>query len=108
MRIWEHLTCLLRNLYVGQEETEPDKEQLTGSKLGKCTSSLYIVMSLCLFNLYAEYIMWNAGVDESQIGIQISRNINLRYADDTTLMAESEEELRTSWWVWKRRVKKPA
>ena len=53
-------------------------------------------MSFWLFNLYAEYIMWNAGVDESQVGIQISRNINLRYADDSTLMAESEEELRTS------------
>ena len=96
MGIPDYLTCLLRNLYVGQEETEPDKEQLTGSKLEKCTSSLYIVMSFCLFNLYAEYIMWNAGVDESQVGIQISRNINLRYADDSTLMAESEEELRTS------------
>ena len=96
MRIWDHLTCLLRNLYVGQEETELDKEQLIGSKFGKCMSSLYIVTSLCLFNLYAEYIMWNAGVDESQAGIHISRNINLRYADDTPLMAESEEELRTS------------
>ena len=65
----------------------------------------------CLFKLYAEYIMWNAGLDEVQAGIKISgRNItNLRYAYDTTLMAESKEELKkTPWWKWKRRVKKLA
>ena len=66
------------------------------------------ILSLCLFNLYAEYIMQNARLDEIQAEIKISRrNINnLRYADDTTLTAESEEELRVSWWKWKRRVKK--
>ena len=66
------------------------------------------ILSCCLFNLYAEYIMWNAGLDEAQSGIKIARrNINnLRYADDTTLMAESEEE--ASWWKCKRRVKKLA
>ena len=68
------------------------------------------ILSPCLFNLYAEYILRNAGLDEAQAGIKIvGRNINnLRYADDTTLMAESEEELRASWWKWKRRVKKLA
>ena len=64
------------------------------------------ILSPCLFNLHAECIMWNAGLDEAQAGIKIAgRNINnLRYADDTTLMAESEE-LTASWWKWKRRVK---
>ena len=61
-------------------------------------------MSPCLFNLYAEYIMRNAGLEEAQPGIKIAgRNINnLRYADDTTLMVESDEELRASWWGWKK------
>jgi len=79
---------------VKKQQLEPDLEQWTGSKLGKSTSRLYIV--ICLFNLYAEYFMRNAGLDEVQAGIKISgRNINnLRYADDTTLMAESEEELK--------------
>ena len=65
------------------------------------------ILSPCLFNLYAEYIMWNAGLDEAQAGIKIvRRNINnLRYADDITLMAESKE-LKNLWWKWKRRVKK--
>ena len=64
----------------------------------------------CLFNLYAEYIMWNAGLDEAQAGIKITRtNINnLKYADDTTFMAESKEELKSLFWKWKRRVKKLA
>ena len=63
-----------------------------------------------LLNLHTEYIMRNAGLDETQAGIKIAgRNIsNLRYADDTTIMAESDEELRASWWKWKRRVKKLA
>ena len=67
-------------------------------------------MSPCLFNLYAEYIMINPGLEEAQAGIKITgRNIsNLRYANDTTLMSESEEELKTSWWKWKRIVKKLA
>ena len=66
------------------------------------------ILSPCLFNFYAEYIMRNAGLEEAQAGIKIARrNINnLRYADDTSLMAESEEELKASWWKWKRRVKK--
>ena len=68
------------------------------------------ILSPCLFKLYAEYIMKNTGLDEAQAGIKIAgRNIyNLRYADDTTLMAESEEELKASWWKWKWRVKKLA
>ena len=68
------------------------------------------ILSPCLFNLNAEYIMRNAGLEEAQAGIKIvGRNINnLRYADDTTLMAEIEEELKASWWKWKRRVKKLA
>ena len=67
------------------------------------------ILSPCLFNLYAGYIMWNARLDEAHAGIKIVRkNINLRYADDTTLMAESEEQLKSLWWKWKRRVKKLA
>ena len=68
------------------------------------------MLSPCLFNLYAEYIMRNAGLEKTQAGIKIAeRNINnLTYADDTTLMAESEEELKASWWKWKWRVKKLA
>ena len=83
-------------------------EQWTGSKLGKEYQGC--ILSPCWFNLYAEYIMWNAGLDEAQAGIKIARrNINnFRYADDTTLMAESEEELKASWWKSKRRVKKLA
>ena len=67
-------------------------------------------MSPCLFNFYAEYIMRNSGLDEAQAGIKIAgRNTNnLRYADDTTLMAESEEELKSLCWKWKKRVKKQA
>ena len=68
------------------------------------------MLSQCLFNLYAEYIRRNAELEEAQAGIQIAgRNINnLRYADDSTLMAESEEELKSLWWKWKRRVKELA
>ena len=93
----DHLTCLLRNLYAGQEATvrtghgTPDWFQIE-----KGVHQGYI-LSPCLFNLYAEYIMRNAGLDEAQAGIKIARrNINnFRYADDTTLMAESEEELKS-------------
>ena len=91
----DHLTCLLWNLYAGQEQQlESNMEQWTGSKLGK-EYERSMILSLCLFNLYAEYIMQNAGLDEAQAGIKIARkNINnLRYADDTTPMAESDEEL---------------
>ena len=68
------------------------------------------ILSPCLFNLYAEYIIWNAKLDDSQAGIKIAgRNINnLRYADDTTLMEEVNRNWRASWWKWKRRVKKLA
>ena len=77
-------------MQVKKQQLELDMEQQTGSKLGK----QYVKVVLCLFNLYGEYIMWNARLDEAQAGIQIAeRNLNnLRYADNTTLMAESEEE----------------
>ena len=83
-------------MQVKKQQLEPNTEQQTGSKLGKDRSRLHIVTYL--FNLYAEYIMLNAGLDESQAGIKIARrNINnLRQAHDTTLMAGSEEELRVS------------
>ena len=94
MGIPDHLTCLLRNLYAGQEATDrtghgtTDWFQIGKGILQGC------ILSPCLFNLYAEYIMRKAGLEETQTGIKISwRNINnLRYADYTTLMAESEEK----------------
>ena len=103
MGVPDHPTCLLRNLYAGQEATV---------RTGHGTTDLFqigngvrqgCILSPCLFHLYAEYIMRNGGLDEAQAGIKIAgRNINnLRYTDDTTLMAESEEEL-------KRKVKKLA
>ena len=97
MGIPDHLTGLLGNLYTGQEASlELDMEQLTGSKLGKELCQDCILLP-CLFNLYAECIMRNPGLDESQVEIKIARrNINnLRYANDTTPMAESEEELKS-------------
>ena len=97
MRIPDHLTCLLRNLYAGQEATVRTGHGTTDwFQIGKGVHQGYI-LSPCLFNLYAEYIMRNAGLDKAQAGIKIARkNINsLRYADDTTLMAESEEELKS-------------
>ena len=93
----DHLTCLLRNLYAGQEATVRTEHGTTDwFQIGKGVRQDCIV-SPCLFNLYAEYIMRNAGLEETQAGIKISRrNINnLRYADDTTLMAGSEEELKS-------------
>ena len=93
----DHLTCLLRNLYAGQEATVGTGHGITDwFQIGKGVHQDYI-LSPCLFNLYAEYIMRNAGLEEAQAGIKIARrNINnLRYADDTTLMAESEEELKS-------------
>ena len=89
----DHLTCLLRNLYAGQEATVRTGHGTTDwFQIGKAVCQGYI-LSPCLFNLHAEYIMKNAGLDEAQAGIKIARrNINnLRHADDTTLMAESEE-----------------
>ena len=96
MGVPDHLTCLLKNLYAGQEKIELDMEQQTGSKLGK----EYIKAVYChhAYLTYMQYIMWNAGLDEAQLGIKIvRRNINkFRCADDTTLMAQSEKELRAS------------
>ena len=96
MELPDHLTCLQRNLYAGQETTVRTGCGITDwFQIGKGVHQGYI-LSLCLFNLHAEYIMRNSGLDEAQAGIKISgRNINnLRNADDTTLMAESEEELK--------------
>ena len=93
----EHLTCLLRNLYAGQEATARTGHGTTDwFQIRKGVHQGYILPP-CLFNLYAEYIMRNTGLEEAQAGINIAgRNIsNLRYADDTTLMAESEEELNS-------------
>ena len=95
--ISDHLTCLLRNLYIGQEARVRTGHGTTDwFQIGKRLPQ-GCILSPCLFNFYAEYIMWNAGLDDSQAGIKISgRNMNnLRYADDTTLMAESKEELKS-------------
>ena len=88
-------------MQIKKQQLEPDKEQQTGSKSGKeSVKAVYChpayLLSPCLFNLYAEHIMWNTRLDESQAGIKTAgRNIsNLRYADDTTLMAESEEKIK--------------
>ena len=97
MGIPDHLTCLLRNLYAGQEATVRTGHGTTDwFQIGKGVRQ-GCIFSPCLLNLYAEYIMRNAGLDEAQAGIKISgRNINnLRYTDDTTLMAESKEELNS-------------
>ena len=93
----DHLTCLLRNLYAGQEATVRNEHGTTDwFQIGKgvCQGC---ILSPCLFNLYAKYIIRNAGLEETQAGIKIARrNINnLRYADDTTLIVESEEELKS-------------
>ena len=92
-----HLTCLLRNLYAGQEATVRTGHGVTDwFQIGKGVDQ-DCILSPCLFNLYAEYIMRNAGLDKAQAGIRIARrNINnLRHADDITLMAESEEQLKS-------------
>ena len=93
----DHLNCLLRNLYAGQEATvRTGHETSDWFQIGKGVLQ-GCILSPCLFKLYAEYIMWNARLGESQAGIKTAlRNINnLRYADDTTLMVESEEELKS-------------
>ena len=99
MGIPDHPTCLLQNLYAGQEATAITGHGTTDwFQIGKGVDIRQVcILSPCLFNLYAEYIMRNAGLDEAQAGIKIAgRNINnLRYADDTILMAESEEELKS-------------
>ena len=95
MEIPDHLTCLLRDLYAGQKATvRTGHGKKDWFQIGKGVHQGHI-LSPCLFNLYAEYIMRNAGLDESRAGIKIAgRNINnLRYADDTTLTTESREEL---------------
>ena len=97
MGIPDHLICLLRNLYAGQEATVRTRHGTTDwfqIEKGVCQGC---ILSPCLFNLYAEYIMQNSGLDEAQTRIKIAgRNINsIRYTNDTTLMAESEEELKS-------------
>ena len=97
MGIPDHLTCLLRDLYTGQEATvRTGHGTRDWFQIGKGVRQ-GCIFSPCLFSLYAEYIMRNAGLEETQAGIKIAgRNINnLRYADDTTIMAESEEELKS-------------
>ena len=93
----DHLTCLLRNLYGGQETTVRIGHRITD--WFQIRKGVYqgCILSPCLFNLYADYNIRNAGLEEAQVGIKIAgRNINnLRYADDTTLMAESEEKLKS-------------
>ena len=110
MGIPDHLTCLLRNLYAGQEATVRTGHGTTDwFQIGKGVGQ-GCILSPCLFNLYAEYIMRNTGLEETQAGIKIARrNINnLRYTDDTTLMAESEEELKSLLMKVKCKVKKLA
>ena len=97
MGIQDHLTCLLRNLYAGQEATVRTRRETTDwFQIGKGVHQ-GCILSPCLFNFYAEYIMQNARLDEAQAGIKTAgRNINnLRYADNITLMEESEEELKS-------------
>ena len=108
MEIPDHLTCLLRNLYAGQEATVRTGHGTTDCfQIGKGARQ-GCILSPCLFNLYAEYIMRNAELEETQAGIKIARrNIsNLRYADDTTLMGESEEELKSLLMKVKEESKK--
>ena len=109
MGIPDHLTCLLRNLYAGQEATVSSGHGTTDwFQIGNVVYQ-GCVLSPCLFNLYAEYIMRNAGLDEAQAGIKSAgRNINnLRYADDSTLMAESGEELKSLLMKVKKSWLKP-
>ena len=95
MGIPDHLTSLLRNLCAGQEATVRTGHGATDwLQIGK-GGHQGCILSLCLFNLHAQYITWNAGLDEAQAGIMIARKNILRYADDTTLMAVSEEELKS-------------
>ena len=103
LKSWEYQATLPASwetcMQVKKQQLEPDMEQQNGSKLGKEVHQ-GCILSPCLFNLYAEYIMQNAGLDEAQAGIKIAaRNINnLRYTDDTTFMAENKKELKSSWW----------
>ena len=109
MGLPDHLTCLLRNLYASQEATVRTRHGTTDwLQIGKGVNQ-GCTLSPCLFNLYAEYIMRNARLDEAQAGIKFARrNINnLRYADDTTLMAESKEELKSLLMKVKEESEKP-
>ena len=108
MGIPDYLTCLLRNLYTGQEAAVRTGHRATNwfqIRKGVCQGC---ILSPCLFNLYAEYIMRNTGLEEAEAGIKIAgRNINnLRYADDTTIMAESEEELKSLLMKVKKETEK--
>ena len=108
MEIPDDLTCLQRNLYAGQEATVRTRHGTTDwFQIGKGVHQ-GCIWSPCLFNFYAEYIMRNAGLEEAQAGVKIAgRNINnLRYADDTTLMAESEEELKILLMKVKEEIEK--
>ena len=108
MGIPDHLTCLLRNLYASQDTTVKTRHgTMDWFKIGKGVHQ-DCISSPCLFNLYAKYIMWNIRLDEAQTGIKIARrNINnLRYAGDTTLMAESKEELKSLLMVVKDKSRK--
>ena len=108
MGIPDHLTCLLRNLFAGQEATVRTGHGTTDwFQIGKGVRQSCILLP-CLFNLYAEYITQNAGLDEEQAGIKIARrNINnLRYTDDTTLMAESKEGLKSLLMKVKEKIEK--
>ena len=109
MGIPDHLICLLRNLYAGQEATVRTRHGTTDCfQIGKGVHQGYI-LSPCLFNLYAEYIMRNAGLDEAQARIIAGRNINnLIYADDTTLVADSKEELKSLLMKMKEESEKVA
>ena len=110
MGISDHLTCLLRYLYAGQEATVRTGHGTTDwFQIGKGVHR-GCILSPCLFNLYADYIMRNAGLDEAQAGIKIAgRNINnLRYADGTTLMAERKEELKSLLMKVKQKSEKLA
>ena len=107
MGIPDHLTCLLKSPFADQEATVRTGHGATDWFQIRKGVHQGCILSPCLFNLDAEWIMWNARLDEAQAGIKIAgRNINnLRYTDGTTLMAESKEELNSLLWKWKRRVK---
>ena len=110
MGIPDLLTCLLKNLYAGQETTVRIRHETMDCFQIRKGVHQCCIFSPCLFNLYAEYIIQNAGLDEAQAGIKIAgRNVkNLRYANDINLMADSEEELKSLLREVKRRVKKLA
>ena len=108
MGISEHLTCLLKNLYAGQEATVRTGHEITDwFQIGKGVRQ-GCILSLCLFKLHADYTMRNAGLDEAQTGVKTVRRIisNLRYVNDTTFMTESEEELKRHLMKLKEEIEK--